>query len=293
MGRPLNGRDSEKMKKSKISIGIILYRNPEREIRNCLNGLKTQTAISQIHEVVIRDQGGGDCKDFVEAWQKENGNALSIRFHAAKNSGFGAGHNALFRMASAESSAYLCLNPDGIMHPQCLEFLLYQAQLNGWRGIFEAIQEPVMHPKKFDPQTGETAWCSAACLLIPSAIYREMNGFDDDFFMYCEDVDLSWRVKAAGYHCYTCQDAWFFHYAMDRAAREVEIWRSACILAHKWRSAHFKKHAFNVLASLVDVDQEELREAIEKISQHAVGEIYRASPNFKNNLSFAEMMWNA
>ena len=35
--------------------------------------------------------------------------------------------------------------------------------------------------------------------MIPGALFRELGGFDaDTFFMYCEDVDLSWRVRLAG-----------------------------------------------------------------------------------------------
>ncbi|BAN25280.1 glycosyl transferase [Caballeronia insecticola] len=127
--------------------------------------------------------------------------------------------------------------------------------------------------------------------MIPSDIYRKINGYDEDFFLYCEDVDLSWRVKAAGYQCFTVADAWFFHYAMDRSARVVEIWKSACTLAHKWRSTNFKEHALNVLASLVDIDREELAKETEKFEQHPLEDVFRANPDFKHNLTFAEPMW--
>nr|WP_199241872.1 glycosyltransferase family 2 protein [Paraburkholderia sp. BL8N3] len=274
-----------------ITVGIILYKNDEKEIERCLSGLNSQSETASIGEVLIRDQGGGECRQSVERWVKNNASAFTVRFSEGPNIGFGGGHNALFDQASEESMGYLCLNPDGMMHPNCFEAMIGRAEGAQWRGIFEAIQEPIMHPKKFDPKTGVTAWCSGACLLIPSAIYRQINGFDDDFFLYCEDVDISWRVKAAGYQCFTCADALFFHYAMDRTAREVEIWKSACVLAHKWRSAKFKTHALNLLASLVDIERKELQREVEKFAQRSIEDIYRANPDFRNNLTFAEPMW--
>jgi GT2 family glycosyltransferase len=277
---------------AKVTVGVVLYKNDEREIYNCLTSLSKQKN-NLIAEVLLRDQGGGDCRAYVESWIAQNPGVLPIEYSEGANLGFGAGHNLLFESRNRSSNAYLCLNPDGAMHPDCMESMIAVAETTKWRGVYEAIQEPIMHPKKFNPRNGVTAWCSGACLLIPNAIYEEISGFDDDFFLYCEDVDLSWRVKAAGYQCYTCQDAMFFHYAMDRAARDVEIWKSACILAHKWRSANFKTHALNVLASLVDIDKAALQADIERFEQIPLEGVYRASPDFRHSLTFSEPMWTA
>ena len=96
------------------------------------------------------------------------------------------------------------MNPDGFLHPLALSELIGMATSHDWQGIFESIHEPVMHPKEFSPETGLTNWCSGACVLIPSGIFEQVGGYDTDFFLYCEDVDLSWRIKAAGYRCFTC-----------------------------------------------------------------------------------------
>jgi hypothetical protein len=36
-------------------------------------------------------------------------------------------------------------------------------------------------------------------LAMPTALGRELDWFDDDFFLYYEDTDLSWRIRARGY----------------------------------------------------------------------------------------------
>ncbi|MFH0830455.1 MAG: glycosyltransferase family 2 protein, partial [Parcubacteria group bacterium] len=47
----------------------------------------------------------------------------------------------------------------------------------------------------------ETPWCSGAAQLINRRALQRSGLFDEHFFMYCEDVDLSWRMWAKGYRC--------------------------------------------------------------------------------------------
>ena len=44
----------------------------------------------------------------------------------------------------------------------------------------------------------ETAWVSGACLMIRSSLWKAMGGLDERFFMHMEEIDLCWRVRAAG-----------------------------------------------------------------------------------------------
>lgn len=273
-----------------LTIGIITYNNPIDQIKRCLQSIYTQHyAIDKI-ELIIRNQGNPqDIKDIEELIQSEN--LSNITIYQGKNIGFGEGHNDIFSRRSPQSNAYLCMNPDGFLHPDGLSKLIEMAEINKWQGIFEAIQEPIMHPKYFHPKTGLTEWCSGACVLIPVEIYEEINGFDGDFFLYCEDVDLSWRVKAAGYHCFTCYNALFFHYAMDRASRECEIWKSATILAHKWRSFTFKKQAIERLKQYIDLHDDDIQALLNNIQPHSLKDVLKANPNFNNSLNFAKKMW--
>lgn len=42
-------------------------------------------------------------------------------------------------------------------------------------------------------------WVNAACLVFPQPVWRALNGFDEGYFMYCEDVDLCLRLRLAGW----------------------------------------------------------------------------------------------
>ncbi|XPP27422.1 MAG: hypothetical protein ACNYNX_04340 [Leucobacter sp.] len=89
------------------------------------------------------------------------------------------------------------LNPDALMEPSSLTEMLRTTAED--IGFIEARQIPIEHPKDYDPETGDTDWGSTACAMIPRELFDELRGFDaETFFLYCDDVDFSWRVRLAG-----------------------------------------------------------------------------------------------
>jgi GT2 family glycosyltransferase len=54
---------------------------------------------------------------------------------------------------------------------------------------------------------------SGCCMLVRRSAMETAGGaFDEDYFMYCEDVDLSWRIRKAGYENIYFPDATLIHY---------------------------------------------------------------------------------
>ena len=136
-------------------------------------------------------------------------------FRSSKNNGFARGMNLLTAQGSARFM--FVLNPDTILEEGCLEKLLDQALSDPKIAICEARQAPREHQKTFDPITGETTWCSGAAALIRRQAFQDVGGFDERlFFMYCEDVDVSWRLWLRGWKCVLVPDAVVNHYTQDR-----------------------------------------------------------------------------
>ncbi|NKW80872.1 glycosyltransferase family 2 protein [Ochrobactrum pecoris] len=65
-------------------------------------------------------------------------------------------------------------------------------------GIVEGRQWPFEHPKEYDPLDLTTPWASGAFCLFDTELYRSIGGMDERFFLYLEDVDVSWRMWLRG-----------------------------------------------------------------------------------------------
>lgn len=173
----------------------------------------------------------GDCSaqpvlatNVLDAWRQETGAATRVEANYAffgQNLGFGRGHNRLWRGADG-ATRLLIVNPDAVFAPHLLDRLSRTADARSDFAAVEARQIPLEHPKTFDPETGETPWVTGACMLVDGAAFDAVSGFDDQFFMYAEDVDLSWRLRALGRRLYYCPETFIYH-AKRLAGREPVV----------------------------------------------------------------------
>jgi len=156
-----------------------------------------------------------------------------------ENLGHGGGHNRLAKSTSSE--LLLILNPDALLGPDTISALV-NTVVDGV-ALSDGRQLPLEHPKDYDPVTGDESWASGACSMTLRSVFDEVGGFDHDtFFMYCDDVDYSWRVKLAGYRVAYQPGARVFHDKRltvdgDIIPSAAEVYFSAeaaVLLAHKY-----------------------------------------------------------
>jgi GT2 family glycosyltransferase len=57
----------------------------------------------------------------------------------------------------------------------------------------------------------EIFWASGACLFIRKDVYRELGGFDEDFFAHQEEIDLCWRAYNNNYKTRFCSASVIYH----------------------------------------------------------------------------------
>ena len=57
----------------------------------------------------------------------------------------------------------------------------------------------------------EVFWASGACLFVRAKYFKEINGFDNDFFAHQEEIDLCWRLKNKGYKIMVNPNSTVFH----------------------------------------------------------------------------------
>lgn len=54
-------------------------------------------------------------------------------------------------------------------------------------------------PNAFKDLPGRVAWVSGAALMISNALYKKINGFDERYFIHCDDIDICLTVRKLGY----------------------------------------------------------------------------------------------
>lgn len=187
-----------------LQVNSILYGNNLEDIKRtveCLNrAADLAIAGGHVQEVHL---AYGDCspaalfdEDFLSGLRDACQALATIRYHwFDANLGSARGHNILLQ--DTEADFVLVMNPDVRLAPNCLVELL-SAFHDPVVGMAEGKQLPIEHPKDFKAN-GETSWAATACALFPKSLLDEMHGFDaDTFFLYCDDVDVSWRIRLAG-----------------------------------------------------------------------------------------------
>jgi len=94
---------------------------------------------------------------------------------------------------------------------------------------------------------------SGACLMASRAILEEVGGFDEQFFMYAEDIDLSYRIEQAGYHNYYLADTTIVHFKGESTQKDTRYVRLFYKAMSQFRRKHFHggfSVLFNVLVEL-------------------------------------------
>ncbi|RZJ63771.1 MAG: glycosyltransferase family 2 protein [Flavobacterium sp.] len=73
--------------------------------------------------------------------------------------------------------------------------------------IFDTIEKDL---GQYDDNT-EIFWASGACLFIRKNVFRELQGFDEDFFAHQEEIDLCWRAFNKNYKARFCYKSVIYH----------------------------------------------------------------------------------
>ena len=143
---------------------------------------------------------------------------LSVSIDFGANTGFGSGHNS--NLLRAESDFFLVSNVDLEFNFDSLTVLVNSAKSADLKvAAWECRQKPYEHPKHYDPVTGEVLWCSSACVLFRTSAIREIGGYDPRFFMYGEDVELSYRMRDNGYLLHYVPKSVVWHYSYEEVCQ--------------------------------------------------------------------------
>lgn len=212
-----------------VTVSIVTW-NSARVLRACLNALAAQT-FRDFAIIIVDNASADETRTLI----KELAPHASL-IPNQRNVGFGRAHNQAILLSS--SQYVLCLNPDAVLEPSALQVLVRRLDADeeiaavGPKLLrFESGPDELNTVKK----TGivdsagivETRWggfverganqadtgqfgvsgdvfaVSGACSLFRRAALEEIRirneYFDEDYFLYKEDIDLCWRLRSRGW----------------------------------------------------------------------------------------------
>ncbi len=85
-------------------------------------------------------------------------------------------------------------------------------------------------------------WVNASFLLFRRRVYQELNGFDERYFMYCEDVDICLRMVEKGQQLKPSEDVMVHHNASFASRKNIRhlFWHIRSLIAF-WASPVYKR----------------------------------------------------
>lgn len=200
--------------------------------------------------------------------------------HNAKPLGFGANHNQAFAQCVAESGLpdwFVVMNPDifwpkgaadfwqGLSHWPRDVGLVCPGQVDvaglpqdfarrlitPWGLSLRVLRRALgSSPSGVAPTVDQADWVNGACMVWRGAAFAQLRGFDERYFMYCEDTDICLRLQLAGGHMCAAGVS-VVHDAQRQTGRSarhlrwhlaslLRLWCSGAFWRYAWRSCRMK-----------------------------------------------------
>lgn len=236
-----------------------------RSVQKALSGLESEIIVIDNHSA---DGGIDELRPLFPG----------VRFlENPENIGFARANNLALRQASGEY--ILFLNPDTILPEDfaraCLDFLrdkpgagaLGVRMVDGsgrflkesrrgfptpWVAFCKLSGLSVLFPRSrfFSAYylghlpadtTHPSAVLSGACLWVRRAVLDAVGAFDERFFMYAEDIDLSFRIEKGGYTNYYLADTTIVHFKGESTQKDAHYVRQFYKAMSQFRQKHFNR----------------------------------------------------
>ncbi len=216
MRQPKNGRPE---RERELSIILVNY-NDRAGLGRCLHSLEKEARDIGAEVVVVDNNSRDGSQDLVQnsfPWTRLILNSENLGYARANNRG----------IRESRGKFVLLLNPDTVVPPGALTALLTEFKarpetaaigpaLVHENGSFqvsfgrkvsflsELVQKSIRNPYykirlKTAAEARETGWLSGACLLVRRLALEEAGLFDENFFLFFEDIDLCLRLRQKGF----------------------------------------------------------------------------------------------
>lgn len=205
-----------------MSLYISVVSHGHEKIIKTINCLPKLAELSSVQVILLDNLGQAGLKSYC------NQNTLEY-IPNTETKGFGENNNIVFQYCEKElgmkqNDLFLVLNPDVNISTHTLEELLSyvkkdaskMATINLYKDRFLSIPDysirkfpsfinflysfiglgnSTIIQKDLIEKPTVVDWAAGSFLIFEVSLYRELGGFDESYFMYCEDIDICWRGK--------------------------------------------------------------------------------------------------
>lgn len=205
--------------KPELSVVLVNF-NDRAHLGDCLSSLEKGTSGLAAEVILVDNHSQDGSKDLVRAsfpWVRFIQNEKNLGYAKANNIGIKASRGEFI----------LFLNTDTVVPPETLPSLLaemkakselgaigpalvhandeFQVSFGRKRNFFsEILQKVILNPYykqvlKHSSKVREVWWVSGACFFVRRSAVEEAGLFDENFFLYFEDIDLCVRMRQKGW----------------------------------------------------------------------------------------------
>jgi GT2 family glycosyltransferase len=251
-----------------LSIGIVTY-NHSLVLARTVNAALANLPAQLRAQIWVLDNGSSD-KSVEVARQLADADRRVTVIESGKNEGFAKGNNRILQRV--DSDYHVFLNPDVTLTPGALDRLVdflraapdvavVCPRVHFEDGRLQSLNR--RHPtvvdlflSRFAPATSrprfvrriqryrmedvgyeqpcEVPFVSGAFMCCRTSVLKDVGGFDDRYFLYFEDVDLSRKMQHAGWRTVYCPDAVVTH-GWQRATHSSQAhMRLFCVSAMRY-----------------------------------------------------------
>jgi len=236
---------------NKISVVIVNYKTSKLVI-DCLESIYINLAKGIDISVFVVDNNSGDNSyNIIRSEVKNrNWNLWVTVLAAEKNGGFSYGNNiGITKCLSINPFPdYIwLLNPDTLVHENAYlelvnflekhplagivgsrledldgtphvsafrDFTVIGEMLSGFRfsGLSWLFSKWLIAPVEISKSLHKTAWVAGASMMIRREVFQGIGLFDEDYFLYYEEVDFCVRTRRAGWECWYVPESRVVHF---------------------------------------------------------------------------------
>ena len=232
---------------TRVGVSLVLWRSAPPSLESCLRSLAAQDAPPAALHVLVNedDEQGGVSRAVTEMASTTCPAIPTVVRTSTVNHGFAGGHNlGIEALAASGARAFLVINPDVVLEPNCLRQLVCaRMPVDSLRGpLLLAASLERFEPegtidsagirwtwdgRHLDDRQGRpvnglrgrpypVAGVSGACLYVPRSAWEAIRAVTDEFFdaeflAYREDAELGLRAARLGWPTYVVPEARALH----------------------------------------------------------------------------------